>query len=55
MNSHLTFEQFAAVIQEICLRQLGFESFGSFIEQQMYKYMQNMQEHTADLTKLNQT
>jgi hypothetical protein len=55
MNSHLTFEQFAAVIQEISLRQLGFESFGSFIEQQMYKYMQNMQEHTADLTKLNQT
>lgn len=37
------------------MRQLGFESLGLFVEQQLFKYVQNMHEHTADLTKLSQT
>jgi hypothetical protein len=55
MNSHLTFEQFTGVLEDICIRQLGFDTFMSFIELHLFKYTQNLQEHTADLTKISQT
>jgi hypothetical protein len=38
MNSHLAFDQFVGVLEDISLRQLGFESFGAFVEMKLLKY-----------------
>ena len=54
MKSHLTFEQFVGVIEDISMRQLGFESFAAFVELKLLRYAQNLNEHTSDQTKLSQ-
>ena len=38
MNSHLAFDQFVGVLEDISLRQLGFESFGAFVEMKLLRY-----------------
>lgn len=32
MNSHLTFEQFVGVVEDIIIRVIGFESFSQFVD-----------------------
>ena len=38
MNSHLAFDQYVGVLEDISLRQLGFESFGAFVEMKLLRY-----------------
>jgi hypothetical protein len=41
-NSLLTLDQFVGVLDDIVIRQLGFESFGGFIENNLFLYAQEL-------------
>lgn len=42
MNSHLTFEQFVGVLEDITVRNIGFETLAQFIETRLTKYISSL-------------